>query len=99
MTIRTVPCGFTPSGGTGGVQSQHQPCEQLPEEDPAGECAVAAVRLPLLLLHTGLQSVARHLPQQEGERHVHVAPATSQRIQMNTGIQEEVIVVILCLVF
>lgn len=55
------------SGGTRGIQSQYQPCKQLPEKDAAGERAVAPVRLPLLLLHAGLQFVARHLPQQEGE--------------------------------
>lgn len=58
---------FVSSGGSGGIQSQYQPREQLPEEDAAGERAVAPVRLPLLLLHVGLQFVARHLSQQEGE--------------------------------
>lgn len=61
----------TCSGGTRGIQSQYQPGKQLPEEDAASECAVAPVWLPLLLLHIGLQFVACHLPQQEGEIHIH----------------------------
>lgn len=67
------------SGGTRGIQSQYQPCKQLPEEDAASECAVAPMWLPLLLLHTGLQFVACHLPQQEGEGPVHVAFATTSQ--------------------
>ena len=43
-----------PLGGAGGIQSQYQSRKQLPEEDAAGERAVAPVRLPLLLLHVGL---------------------------------------------
>ncbi len=69
----------TPSGGTRGIQSQYQPCKQLPEEDAAGERAVAPVWLPLLLLHIGLQFVACHLPQQEGEIPIHVAFATTSQ--------------------
>lgn len=56
------------SGGTGRIQSQYQPCERLPEKDVASQCAVAPLWLPLLLLYFGLQFVAGHLPQQEGEK-------------------------------
>lgn len=63
-----------PSGGTRGIQSQYQPCKQLSEEDTASERAVAPVWLPLLLLHVGLQFVARHLPQQEGEIPTYTVP-------------------------
>lgn len=63
-----------PLGGTRGIQSQYQSCEQLPEKDAPGECAVASVWLSELLLHTGLQFVARHLPQQKGEMPIHFVP-------------------------
>ncbi len=42
------------AGRTGGVQSQHKPCEQLSEEGSPSECALAAVWLSVLLLYSGL---------------------------------------------
>ena len=60
-------CSGAPEGCTGGVQNQRQQGERLPEEEPAGQRQVAAVWLSVLLLYSRLQSVARHLPQQEGE--------------------------------
>lgn len=57
-----------PLGGTRGVQSQYLPRKQLPEENAPSQREVAPVWLPLLLLHTGLQFVACHLPQQKGEK-------------------------------
>lgn len=37
------------------------------EEEPTGQCEMAALRLPVLLLYGGLQSVACHMSQQESE--------------------------------
>lgn len=67
------------SGGTRRIQSQYQPCKQLSEKDAASECAVAPVWLPLLLLHTGIQFVACHLPQQEGKILTHVPFITTSQ--------------------
>lgn len=53
-------------GSARGIQNQHQPGERLPEEELARQCEVASLRLPVLLLHSRVQSVARYLPQQEG---------------------------------
>lgn len=39
------------------------------EEELAGECEVASLRLPVLLLYSRLQSMARYLPQQESKFH------------------------------
>lgn len=67
-TALTLSWTCVSSGGTRRIQSQYQPCKQLPEEDVASQCAVAPLWLPLLLLYIGLQFVAGHLPQQEGEK-------------------------------
>lgn len=66
---RFVTCYLLPppSGGTGGIQNQHQQAERLFEKEPSCQREVASLRLPVLLLHGGLQSVARYLPQQESE--------------------------------
>lgn len=66
--VDELECEFwLPIGGTRGIQSQYISSKQLFKEDPPGERAVAAVWLPVLLLHAGLQFVARNLPQQKGE--------------------------------
>lgn len=39
----------------------------MSEEEPAREREVASLRLPVLLLHSRLQSVACNLPKQESE--------------------------------
>lgn len=58
---------FSPLAGSArGIQNQHQPGERLPEEELARQCEVASLRLPVLLLYSRVQSVARYLPQQEG---------------------------------
>lgn len=54
------------AGSARGIQNQRQPGQRLPEEELARQCKVASLRLPVLLLYSGMQSVARHLPQQEG---------------------------------
>lgn len=72
----SAPSMCASPGCTRGVQGQYQPCECLSEENPPGECALATVRLPVLLLHAGLQFVARHLSQQEGETLTNAVPHT-----------------------
>ncbi|KAF0039844.1 hypothetical protein F2P81_008079 [Scophthalmus maximus] len=52
-----------------GIQNQHQQGECVSEEELACECEVASLRLPVLLLYSGLQSMARYLPQQESDSH------------------------------
>lgn len=54
------------AGSARGIQNEHQPGERLPEKELARQCKVASLRLPVLLLYSRMQSVARHLPQQEG---------------------------------
>lgn len=56
-------------GSTRGIQNQHQQAECLSEEELAGECEVASLRLPVLLLYSRLQSMACYLPQQESKFH------------------------------
>ena len=45
-----------------------------PPADAAGECAVAVLRLPLLLLHPRLLPLAGHLPQQTGTLALYSVP-------------------------
>lgn len=54
-------------GSSRGIQNQHQQGERLFEEELASECEVASLRLPVLLLYSGLQSLACYLPQQESK--------------------------------
>lgn len=49
------------------VQDEHQSSKRVLEEEPASQCEMAALRLSVLLLYGGLQSVAGHMSQQKSE--------------------------------
>ena len=67
LFIHIHPLSVFFPGSTRGIQNQHQQGERLFEEELACECEVASLRLPVLLLYSGLQSMARYLPQQESK--------------------------------
>ena len=54
------------------------PGQRDSQESSARQCALAVVRLSLLLLHPGLLHVAGSLPQQEGEATILNSPVQSQ---------------------
>lgn len=65
----TCPVPFS-LGSTRGIQNQHQQGECLFEEELTCECEVASLWLPVLLLYSRLQPMARYLPQQESKSQI-----------------------------
>lgn len=56
------------------------------EEEPAGQCEMAALRLPVLLLYGGLQSVAGHMSQQKNTKiHPEIVRMGKQQIISQAG--------------
>jgi len=60
-----LPQSAACKGSTRRVQGNSDAGECHTEEDTAGQCQVAVLRLPLLLLHPWLLNVASHLSQQK----------------------------------